>query len=65
MVTKRQQKRVKKRPSKKEMKFTYRRLCTCDVEVMEAFVVKFIDECELHVTVYPTRQKLWSWVLQV
>ena len=48
-----QQKRVNKRPSK-EMKFFHRRLCMCDVEVMVAFVVKFIDECELHVAVYPT-----------
>ena len=30
-----------------------------DVEVMEAFVLKFIDERELHVAVYPTMQKLW------
>ena len=57
MVMKRQQKRVKKHPLK-EVKFIHRRLCTCDVEVLEAFVVKFIAERELHVAVYPTRQKL-------
>ena len=56
-----QQKQVKKRPSKKEIKFFHRRLCTCDVEVMEAFVLKFIDERELHVAVYPMRQKLWRF----
>ena len=39
-----------------------RRLCTCDVEVIEAFVVKSIDERELHVAVYPTRQKLWRFL---
>ena len=38
-----------KRPSKEEMKFIHRRLCTCEVEVMEAFVVKFTDKRELHV----------------
>ena len=53
---------MKKRPLK-EMKFIHRRLCTCDVEVMEAFVVKFIDERELHIAVCSsrcggTRQKL-------
>ena len=51
-----QQKRVKKRPSK----FFHRRLCTCDVAVRDAFVVKFIDERELHVAVYPGH-KLWRF----
>ena len=34
----------------------------CDVQVMEAFVMKYIDESELHVAVYPTRQKLWRFI---
>ena len=58
MATKKRTKRL----SKKEMKFILRRLKTCDVEVMEAFVVKFIDERELHVAVHPTRQKLWMFL---
>ena len=60
MATKRQQKRVKKCPSK-EVKFIYRRLCMCDVKEMEAFVVKLTDERELYVAVYPMRQKLWRF----
>ena len=34
----------------------------CDVEVMEAFVLKFIGERELHIAVYPTMQKLWRFL---
>ena len=57
LVTKQQQ----KRPS--EMKSIHKRLCTCDVEVMEAFVVKFIDGRELHVAV--SREAEAVEVLQV
>ena len=43
MATKRQQKRVKKRPSTGGCVRAMWRRC------MEAIVVKFIDECEMHV----------------
>ena len=32
---------------------------------MEAYVAKCIDHRELHVTIYPSRQKLWGFLKAV
>ena len=51
-----------KRLRKKEILFIEKRLQQLDLEVMEAFVIKEVENVEEHISIYPKRQALWQYI---
>ena len=44
------------------VRFIERQIKEADLEVIEAFVIKFVDENEVHVSAYSDRQLLWKFL---
>ena len=51
-----------KRLRKKEILFIEKRLQELDLEVMEAFVIKEVENVEQHISINPKRQALWQYI---
>ena len=51
-----------KRLRKKESLFIEKRLEELDLEVVEAFVIKQMENVEQYISIYPKRQALWQYI---